>query len=470
MTDRREPSPDLLDEVRAVVGGEHCLVDPQLKAGYERDWTGRFEGPALMVVRPGDTSEVVAVVRACARHGAAIVPQGGNTGLVGGSVPRGGEVVLSLRRLDRLLRCDPDEALLEAEAGVTLARAQASAATCGMDIGIDLAARDSATLGGMTATNAGGVHVVRHGSMRQRLAGIEVVLADGTVASRRSGLVKDNVGLDLPSLFAGSEGTLGIVTKVLLRLVARPTHRVVALVALAGETEQEGAAAATLVARRLRDTLNGLEAVELMFANGMELVARHAGLPEAPGTGSGPGPGPAAWLLVEVSGASDPTADLAAEMGATGMVRASAVSGDGPGRARLWAYRDRHTEAIATLGIPHKLDVALPQSALSGFVAAVRDKVAQIAPDASVVMFGHAGDGNLHVNVVGPPPDDPRVDEAVLRLVLARGGSISAEHGIGTAKRRFVALTRSAADIETMRTIKTALDPGNVLNPGVLLP
>ena len=267
----------------------------------------------------------------CARYHVPVVPQGGNTGLVGGSVPRGGEAVISLGRLGRVLHCDADDGLLVAEAGTTLGVAQAAAGRVGSELGIDIAARDSATLGGMVATNAGGVHVVRYGSMRSRLAGIEVVLADGTVASRLSGLIKDNVGYDLAQLMAGSEGTLGVVTKVVLRLVPVPEYRVAALIALrggpggsdpgaggdpaAGGDPGDGGgsdvvaavtASAVGLAARLRRRVDGVDALELVFADGMKLVRNVSGL-AAP-----PDPGAEAWLLVEASGGQDPSAMLAA--------------------------------------------------------------------------------------------------------------------------------------------------------------
>jgi FAD/FMN-containing dehydrogenase len=477
MDDSFEAPEGFLAAMLAAVGPEHCLRDRDLKAGYEVDWTRRFGGPALLVVRPADTDEVAAVLAACTRFGVPVVPQGGNTGLVGGSVPRRGEVVLSLRRLNRVLRCDADEGLLVAEAGTALGAAQSAALGVGSELGIDIAARDSATLGGMVATNAGGIHVVRYGPMRARLAGIEVVLADGTVASRLSGLVKDNVGYDLAQIMAGSEGTLGVVTKVVLRLVPVPRYRVVALVALrAGEDAPTGrdaairtvSAAAVALASRLRRRVDGIEALELVYAEGMALVREALGLP-AP-----PDPGADAWLLVEASGGQDPTGVLGTALEDAPGVSAIAVAEDGAARDRLWAYRDRHTEAIATLGVPHKLDVTLPMTALADFAGAVRSGVAAAlghgGPEPRIVLFGHVGDGNLHVNMIGPEPEDHRGDDAVLRMVIERGGSISAEHGIGIAKLEFVSAARSAGDLAVMRRVKAALDPAGILNPGVLLP
>ena len=464
--DRTGPADSsLAEDLATVVGPSNCLTDPGLTAGYERDWTGRFSGTAALVVRPGTTAEVAEVLRTCGRHGAAVVPQGGNTGLVGGSVPRGGEVVVSLRRLDRIERCDPVDGRLLAGAGTTLATAERAAAGVGMTLGIDLAARDSATLGGMVATNAGGLHVVRYGPMRSRLVGVEAVLADGTVASRLLGLVKDNVGPDLPSLLCGSEGTLAVVTAVLLRLESVPPRRATALVALAGDTVGDATSSAVELSRALRREVDGVEALELVTAAGMAIVRGHAGLARPPE------PAAAAWLLVEAASAGDPAAAIAGALeAASGCWRGEpAVALDGPARSRLWAYRERLTEAIASVGIPHKLDVTLPMGALAGFVGAVEDAVSAI-DGARAVCFGHVGDGNVHVNVLGPPPDDGRVDDLVLDLVLADGGSISAEHGVGIAKLGYVTRARGAGDLEVLRRVKDALDPTGMLNPGVLFP
>jgi FAD/FMN-containing dehydrogenase len=463
--------------VREVVGTAHCLEDPDLRASYEIDWTRRFGGPSLVVLRPADTEEVAKVLAICSRFRVGVVPQGGNTGLVGGSVPRNGEVVLSLGRLDSVLSCDATQALIVTGAGTTLGAAQRAAAQVRAELGIDTAARDSATLGGMVATNAGGIHVVRHGPMRARLGGLEVVLADGTVATRLSGLVKDNVGYDLAQIMAGSEGTLGVVTKVALHLVPTPRFRVAALIALrsTGASGGDPAAqvrevseAAVALATRLRRSVDGIDALELVYAEGMALVREVTGLP-AP-----PDPGAAAWLLVEASGGQDPSGMLAGALEDAAGATEIAVADDTSGRAHLWAYRERHTEAIATLGVPHKLDVTLPLNELAGFAGAVGPEIsAALGPAAArvhVVLFGHIGDGNLHVNVIGPEDGDHRADDAVFAMVIARGGSISAEHGVGVAKLAFVTAARSPGDLTVMRRVKGALDPHGILNPGVLLP
>ena len=463
---------DLVPALAAAAGAEHVLTDPGLLAGHEVDWTGRWRGRAAAVVRPGDVDEVAAVLRACAGAGAAVVPQGGNTGLVGGGVPRpDGEdprhpgrpqVVLSTARLDAVGDVDTDARQLLVGAGVTLEAAQAAALAAGFEVGVDLAARGSCTVGGMVATNAGGTHVVRNGTMRARVAGVEAVLADGTVVRRLAGLAKDAAGYDLTGLLVGSEGTLGVVTRVLLALVPRPVERVTAALGVGYLAE------AVAVTGRFASRLPGLEAAEVCFADGMDLVERSLGV--APTLRERP----PVTLLVE-AGAWSPAAagvlldELAGALEASPEVGATAVGTDEPTRARLWEARERHTEAIATLGVPHKLDVGVPLGRLAAFEAAVRDRVAASAPGAACVLFGHVGDGNLHVNVVGPDPRDESVDATVLDVVAAHGGTISSEHGIGVAKVPWLGLTRAPAEIAAMRAVKDALDPSDLLNPGVLL-
>ncbi len=437
-----------------IVGARHVLTDADLKAPFETDWTRRYHGTARLVVRPGTTTEVASVLRACTAAGAPVVPQGGNTGLVGGGVPRGGEVVLSLVRLDGIEPVDSRAAQVTVGAGVTLARLQEHAREAGLAFGVDLASRGSATIGGMISTNAGGIRVLRYGGMRAQVVGIEAVLASGGVLHRLPGLTKDNTGYDLPGLLAGSEGTLAVVTRARLRLVPRLDHRAVALLAVA-----DVAAALALVAR-LR-TIASLEAVEVFFREGIELVCRHAGLPL---------PFPAdypCYVLAEAAGRVDPLPELAAALdGAT--FEDSALAADRAGRDALWAYRERHTEAINAEGVPHKLDVALPLDTLQHFAEGVRARLRETVPAARAILFGHIADGNLHVNVLGLEPTDDRATDAVLRFVAELGGSISAEHGIGVAKTRWLHLTRTAEEVGAMAAIKAALDPQQVLNPGVI--
>jgi FAD/FMN-containing dehydrogenase len=452
------PAEGLLDALVRVVGERHVLTDPAVTAPYETDWTRRWHGRARCVVRPADTAEVAEVVRACAEAGAAIVTQGGNTGMVGGGVPRAGEVLLSTGRLTTLEPVDEVAAQVTAGAGVTLGGLQRAAAAAGLTYGVDLAARDTATVGGTIATNAGGVRVVRYGATRAQVAGVEAVLADGSVVSRLEGLVKDNVGYDLPGLLVGSEGTLGIVTRARLVLHPRSTHRVVALLALRSVED------AMSLHARLRAELEGIEAVELFGHEGVELVLEHGGA-----TPPFERPYPV-YLLVEVAGRTDPTEVLGAAVADTEVVLDAAVGTDGPSRERLWHLREGHTAAIAAAGVPHKLDVSVPLSRVPELHHRAPETVAAVAPTARTVLFGHAGDGNLHVNVLGPDPEDLTVDDAVFRLVAELGGSISAEHGIGVHKVDHVHLGRGEADRAAMLRIKRALDPDGRLNPGVLFP
>jgi FAD/FMN-containing dehydrogenase len=458
------PSPVLAQRLANVVGAAHVLVDADVVAGYTTDWTGRFSGPASLVVRPGATSEVADVLRACLGARVPVVVQGGNTGLVGASVPPPAgasplPVVLSTARLDRIGPVDELNCQVTAGAGATLAALQAAARAADLTFPVDLAARDSATIGGMAATNAGGVHVLRHGPMRNQVLGAEAVLADGSVLAHLAGLLKDNTGYDWPQLMVGSEGTLGVITSVRLRLVPRQPERAVALVGV------ESTAAAVELAAEMRRLSDGLSAAEVFYEDGLDLVCRHGGF-DPPLRTKRP-----AYLLLEAVGRGRVVERLAAALAEADVDdAATALSDDEAGVARLWAYRERHSEVVSRIGVPHKLDVTVPVSLLADFERAVRGLVEEDWPGSTLVLFGHVADGNLHVNVVGPPPEDESVDGAVLELVASFGGSISAEHGVGRAKSPWLALSRTPAELAAMQAIKDALDPEGILNPGVLLP
>jgi FAD/FMN-containing dehydrogenase len=451
----------LLDALRAAVGPTHLLTDADLRATYQTDWTGRWHGEALAVVRPASTEEVVAVLRACAAAGAAVIPQGGNTGLVGGSVPRPSlarpQVVVSTARLRDMEAVDAVAGQVTVGAGVTLAALQAHAQKAGFGFGVDLGARDSATIGGMVATNAGGLHVLRHGPMRAQLLGMEAVLADGSVVRRLPGMVKDNTGYHLPSLLAGSEGTLAIVTRAHLRLTPLLRRRAVALLGMGSVVD------AVALAGELRRSLSSLIAAELFFDAGLELVLRHAAI-ERPFRERHD-----TYLLVEAADEADPTDALASAVSDAPGVADAALAADEAGRNRLWRLREAHTEAINAEGIPHKLDVALPVARLDEFIGQVGAAVERASPGARTYIYGHVCEGNLHLGVIGPAPEDESVDDAVLGLVVEMGGTTSAEHGVGTAKAGWLERDRGSADVAAMRAIKGALDPGWILNPGVLL-
>lgn len=448
----------VIDALTAIVGLGHVVTGADDRAAFETDWTGRFRGSTPAVVRPGSTHEVAAIVALCRAHGITIVAQGGNTGLVGGGVPLHGEIVLSLRRLDQIGPVDIDARQITVGAGATLADVRDAAERAGLTYAVDLGARGSATIGGTIATNAGGINLIRYGGTREQVIGVEAVLGTGEIISHLGGLEKDNTGYHLPGLLCGSEGTLGIVTAARLRLVAHHPHRVTALIGFATVSEAI-AAVATVRAR-----LDSLEAAEVMLAKGVRLVCDTFGL-APPLAESTP-----VVLLLELADHHDPTDELAGVISEVAGVLDAAVANDSARRGALWRYREEHTLALGTLGMLHKLDVTLPIGRLDEFIATVPAVVTAAVGAAETWMFGHIGDGNIHVNITGIDASDERGDDAVLHYVASLGGSISAEHGIGTAKTAWLHLNRSAAEIDAMRAIKAALDPAGILNPNVLLP
>ena len=438
----------LLRSLASIAGEPHVLTG-DATAGFAVDWTGRFRGHTPAVVRPRDTAEVAAVLALCTDAGLPVVPQGGNTGLVGGGVPLEGELVLSLTRLNRLGPVDHEAAQVTAGAGVTLQ--QVADADPGLDLGILIASRASATVGGAVATNAGGLRVLRFGPMRAQLRGIEAVLADGTVVSHLAGLVKDNTGYDYPSLLAGSEGTLAVITQARLRLVPRLRDTVTALAGVGGLDELHA------LARQAVREVPGLVSAEFFTRTGLEILVAHAGL--AP-----PLPAPAAaYLLLEASGpgALEDLADVIGD-------REAAVGESAADRARLWSYRERHPEAAGFLGVPIKLDVSVPAAQWVRLASSAAAVVAEVDPGAVVITFGHVADGNVHVNIVPAAAADGRHEDAVFSFVASLGGSISAEHGIGALKAPWLALARSEAERALFARIRSALDPTGTLNRNVL--
>ena len=451
----------LLREFESIVGASHALHEDELVASYSTDWTGRFKGSTPLVLRPGTTEEVAQILRIASDASVALVPQGGNTGLVGGSVPLRGEVVLSLLRLNV---CEPVDVLAQQVtlgAGVTLAQAQNHVSPFNLAIGVDLAARDSCTIGGMIATNAGGINVVRYGPMRDQLLGVEAVTADGSSISHLEGLEKDNTGYHLPGLLAGSEGSLAVITKARLRLHPHLEERCSAMLAFKSVGDAVSATA------QLRRSVPDLHAVEVIFREAMDLVSDYIST-SIPVRSDG-----SAWLIVEAASSSDPTDELAQAIDDLGdLVLDVAVGHDSTSRAGLWQFREKITEAIATRGTPHKLDVTLPASELAEFVSRIPEIISGVDQRATAVMFGHLGDGNVHVNVLGDDGLEPdnEVESAVLGYVAQLGGSISAEHGIGTAKKEFLHLNRSGEEIAIFRAIKSSFDPKGILSPNTLIP
>jgi FAD/FMN-containing dehydrogenase len=451
-------STGLLKELGEAIGQANVVVEPEVMASYGIDWTGRFRGQPSAVVRPADSAQVAAVVAVCKEAGAALVPQGGNTGLVGGGVPLGGEVVLSLRRLTGVTDVDPLGGQLSVGAGTPVADVQAAAASAGWAYGVDLASRDSATIGGTIATNAGGLQVLRHGSTRAQLVGFEAVLGTSQIVSHMGGLIKDNTGYDLGGLLCGSEGTLGVLTAARVSLVPQSPERVTAILAFSSTV------AAVDAASLLRRSLPELQSLEFFLQPGLDLVCRSSGM-APPFPGDHP-----AYLLAEAASQHDPTPAMAAVLASLTAIEDIAVATEPARRAQLWRYREGHTEAINTLGAPHKLDVTLSAPTLANFIDQVPDVVRAVDPRATCWLFGHVGDGNVHVNLTGLEPDDSTVDDRVMHHVAELGGSISSEHGIGTAKRPWLHLNRSEEELSIFRRIKTSLDPAGILNPNVLLP
>jgi FAD/FMN-containing dehydrogenase len=385
-----------------------------------------------------------------------IVPQGGNTGLVGGGVPLHGEVVVNLGRMRAVLAVDASASTVHAQAGATLGAVQDAARSVGLRYAVDFGARGSATIGGTVATNAGGVNFLRFGGTRQQVLGIEAVLGSGEVVRDVRALGKDNTGYWLPGLLCGSEGTLGIITEVVVRLWPEPDHRVTALVGFSSSSH------AVAAAQRWAVAVDDIEALEYMTAAGVALVSRIADI--APPAGDA-----AAYVLVEAAGDAVVADRIAGIVGADTGTVSVAVAESEARRAALWRYRDEHTPAINTVGVPHKLDVTVPPSGLAAFLDEVPVVVTALRPEATVWLFGHIGDGNVHVNITGLDINDHVADDAVLAMVARIGGSISAEHGIGTAKIAALGLRRTEAELAAMRAIKTALDPAGVLNPHALL-
>jgi FAD/FMN-containing dehydrogenase len=447
----------IVEGLREIVGDAGVLVDPSVTEKYCVDWTGRFRGTALAVVRPAVTDEVAAVIRWCAAERVGIVPQGGNTGLVGGGVPVAGEVVVSLERMHTIESVDATAGHLVAQAGATLAAVQHAALEAGWAYGVDIAARDSATIGGTVATNAGGLRVLRYGDTRKQIVGLEVVTGSGHVITELSGVLRNNVGYHLPSLVCGSEGTLGVITRVRMRLVPQVTERATALLRFDNPSD------ACVSAETLRRVLPIAESVELFFGDGVRLVCETFDFAPPFATVDG------GYVLVEAADVNDPTDLLAAAVDSLEGVSDVAVATDSVRRAALWKHREMHTEAISVTGVPHKLDIAVPPGGVAAFVEAVPAVIEAASPGARPILFGHAGEAALHVNVLGPAANDYAVDEAVLRLVADHGGSISAEHGIGRAKREYLAYAYGDEERALRRGIKAAFDPHGIMNPGVLV-
>lgn len=469
-------SADLADRFAAIVGARHVLTDPEAMRPYLIEWRDLYLGRSPCVLRPGSTAEVAAIVRTARQCGVRLVPQGGNTGLCGGQIPddSGREVVVSLTRLDKVRAVDPAGNTVTVEAGVTLERLHEVAAAHDREFPLTLGSQGSCTIGGNLATNAGGTAVLAHGNARDLTLGLEVVLANGEVWDGLRALRKDNTGYDLKQLFLGAEGTLGIITAAVMKLVPRPRARQVAFVGLA-----DPAAALALLTLARDGAGQMLTGFELMPRTGLEFTLRHL-----PGTRD-PLAGPHPWYaLVELSsGGSDAACRQVMEAilepaFADGVIADAAIAGTLAQAAAFWRLRHGMSEVQKLEGGSIKHDVSVAVSRIPELIARGTAAVAALIPGCRPVPFGHMGDGNIHFNISQPPGADKaaflaRWDEvnALLHaIVLDMNGSIAAEHGVGRLKAHLIATARGPVELDLMRRLKAALDPDGLLNPGRILP
>ena len=463
--------PSTAARLKEAAGPGGWSEDPNDIAPHLVEWRQRWTGTTPLLLKPAATDNVVRIVSVCDATQTAIVPQGGNTGLVGGQIPAHGEVLLSLARMDAIRAVSRTDNMLVAEAGVVLANAQKAAEGVGRIFPLSLAAEGSCTLGGNVSTNAGGVNVLRYGMMRDLVLGLEVVLANGRLLDVMRGLRKDNTGYDLKQLFIGAEGTLGIVTAVMVKLFPKPASSATTIAAIS----HPGAAVELL--NRLQEATGGLiSAFELMQRRALELVIKHV-----PGT-TDPFSDRHSWMvLIEVSNPSAFDATQALEQALArgmeeGLVRDAVFAKSARDREAMWRLREAIPEAQREDGASVANDISVPLSRIEDFILSAEKAVCGVLPQARPFTFGHVGDGNLHFAVGAPGYDAellaarPRIERAVWETTLKLNGSISAEHGLGLAKNDAIAGYKSAAEIALMRALKYTLDPKNILNPGKLLP
>lgn len=467
---------DLVAELRAVVGEANVLVAKDDLAPFLTDWLGAFHGAARAVVKPGSTQEVADVLRVCARHGAPVVPQGGVTSMSGGATPdaSGHAVVVSLKRMNRVRAIDPIGNTISVDAGVVLARVQEAAQEAGRFFPLSLGAEGSCTIGGNLAANAGGVAVLRFGTMRELTLGLEVVLADGRVWDGMTALRKDNSGYALRDLFIGSEGTLGVITGAVLKLFAQRPARAAAFVAV-----EDAPAALALLATMQARCGDRLTAFEFMTEACLSLILRHIADARLPLAAM-----PPAAVLIELSDQDEDgalRARLETALGEeieAGRALDAAIAQDTKQARAFWRIREGVSEALVREGKAAKHDVSMPVSAMAEFLAAANAAVLAAAPGVRPIVFGHLGDGNLHYNLLHAQGQDkaafaavaPELTRIVHEEIVRRRGSISAEHGIGQLRVGEMPLRKAPLDLELMARLKQALDPDGLLNPGKLLP
>ncbi len=445
-------------------------TDPGEIDGHTRDWRGRYRGESPLLLKPGSTEEVAKILKACNEAGIAVLPQGGNTGLVGGSTPQG-EVLISLKRMTAVRAIDPANESLTCEAGAILETIQSTAADAGKLFPLSLGSQGSAMIGGLISTNAGGVHVLRYGMMRDLVLGLEVVLPDGRILSDLSGLRKDNTGYDLKQLFIGAEGTLGIVTAATLKLFPRPASTAVAVAAV-----NNPRAAVELLGFMKDHTGGAVAAFELMPKNAIDLAVGHI-----PGVRQPLDSAPDWAVLIELVSAEKNRASSLLEeaLGAAferELTSDAVISQSDAQAASFWALREGIPEAEKAHGKAAKHDVSVPVSRMGQFMEEAIRLAENADPEVMVIAFGHVGDGNVHFNVARKAPGSDEafiermapVTARIYDLVDSHGGSISAEHGVGILKQAELS-ARKPAEVAVMRAIKQALDPRGIMNPRVLI-
>jgi FAD/FMN-containing dehydrogenase len=465
-----------LPALRAVVGDRGILTEPSDTAVYSQDWRHLYRGRTPAVIRPATTQELADVVRLCAETRTPIVPQGGNTSMVGGAVPAedGSQLVLSLSRLNRVRAIDPVDMTMTLEAGVTLKAAQDTAIGANCMLPLSISSEGSAQIGGVLAVNAGGNNTVRYGNARDLVLGLEVVLPDGTIWNGLRRLRKDNTGYCLRQLFVGSEGTLGIISAAVLKLVPRPREIAIAFCAVASPED-----ALELFTRFQAHDAAAISAFELMSGLGTEFVLRHiagAVLPLA-------SPAPF-YVLVELA-TPRPDGDIRSSLESVlemaldaGVVQDAVIAESEAQRAAIWKLREEHSEAQKREGASVKNDVSVPVSKVPAFIRDATEACERLMSGVRIVPFGHIGDGNIHFNLEQPKGSDPAwflaqdhvLMDAVNDVVRVYDGSFSAEHGIGRLKPYMMPDWRGGAELALMQRIKAALDPLGIMNPGKLLP
>ena len=468
-------SPALIEGLRAIVGERNVITDDHGREPFENDWRGQFHGRALAVVKPGNTDEVSRVVQLLAREKLAIVPQGGNTSLCGGSVPdsSGRQVIVNLSRMNRVRGVDPSNNTMTVEAGCVLANIQQAADQHDRLFPLSLGAEGSCEIGGNLSTNAGGTGVLRYGNTRELVLGLEVVLPDGRVWDGLRSLRKDNTGYDLKHLFVGAEGTLGIITAAVLKLFPKPRSQATALVALDSPTS-----ALKLLAKLREQVGERVTGFELISRICIDLVLKHI-----PNTRD-PLPAASPWyVLVELSDSTegrmlDTLLEEALGVAAEAELLTDAViAASDTQRKELWALRENVSEAQKLDGVSIKHDVSVPVSRVPEFIERASAALVAAFPDIRIVAFGHMGDGNVHYNCGKPGADEasrfygesPEVNHIVYKVVAALNGSISAEHGLGVLKVDEIKQYKSALELDLMRSIKRTLDPDGIMNPGKVL-